>query len=87
MPTCTRIVKGTDDASGDGPVTDHSSVFSLPIGPMRKFWVHLACLFVLLVASLVVWIRTLPKTKTFAQVLGAANAHLQHTYSTTFRNS
>jgi len=54
---------------------------------MRKYWVHLAFLFALLVASLVVWIRTLPKTKTFAQVLGAANAHLQHTYSTTFRSS
>ena len=66
---------------------DRGDAPGAPVGPMRKYWVHLAFLFALLVASLVVWIRTLPKTKTFAQVLGAANAHLQHTYSTTFRSS
>jgi len=46
---------------------------------MRKFWVHLACFFVLLGLSLFVWVKTLPKNKTFTQMFHAANKQMQRT--------
>ena len=70
---------GTDNSprTVDGGGVQHHDDDTPPSTFMRKFWVHLACFFVLLGMSLFVWIKTMPKNKTFTQMFHAANKQLQ----------